>query len=81
MVEQTTEEFSADIDQPPHYVKRLERKKTARERKEKDFLEGARKIFDDADTDNSGFLSLEQSRNLAQKMHEHYGTEYNEEEF
>ena len=81
MVENTTEEYSVEIDQPPAYVKRIERKKTARERKEKEFLESSRKIFDDADTDKSGFLSMEQSKDLAVKMHEHHGTEYNEEEF
>ena len=65
MVEATTEEYDASIDQPPAYVKRIERKRTKREMKEKAFLENARKIFDDADTDNSTFLSMEQSRQLA----------------
>ena len=79
MVEST--EFSADIDTPPEYVRRLERKKSARDEKERKFLEQAREIFDKADTDNSGELSMEQSRALAQGMHEAHGTEFIEEEF
>ena len=75
------QEFDATIDQPPEYVKRVEKKKTIREAKKKAFLEKARKIFDDADTDNSSFLSMEQSRALALKMHKEHGTEFNEEEF
>ena len=59
------QEYTAEIDQPPEYVSRLERKKSVRTEKETKFLESARKIFDDADTDNSGFLSMEQSRILA----------------
>ena len=79
MVEQT--EFSAEIDTPPEYVKRIERRKSLREQKEKTFLEKAREIFDRADTDNSGELSMEQARALAQGMHEAHGTEFIEEEF
>ena len=81
MVESTEQEFDPSIDTPPEYTRRLERKKTARMEAEKKFLEGARKIFDDADTDKSTFLSLDQARVLAQGMHSQHGTEFNEEQF
>ena len=81
MVESMKEEFDKTIDEPPAYTKRIERKKTIRAAKEKAFLEKAKEIFDAADTDNSTFLSMEQSRTLAQNMHSEHGTEFNEEEF
>ena len=82
MVESTAqEEYDPSIDAPPEYVKRLERKKTQREAAEKKFLENARKIFDDADTDKSTFLDMDQARTLAQGMHSEHGTEFEEEEF
>ena len=60
---------------------RVERKKTIREAKEKAFLEKAREIFDNADTDKTGELTMEQARNLAEEMHRVNGTEFVEEEF
>ena len=79
MVEQA--EFTAEIDTPPEYVKRVERKKSIRENKEAKFLASAKKIFDEADTDKSGVLTMDQARILAQGMHKEHGTEFNEEEF
>ena len=46
---------------------------------EKKFLENARTIFDNADTDKSTFLSLDQARVLAEGMHKEHGTEFDEE--
>ena len=65
MVESTQQEYDASIDTPPEYVRRVEKKKSIREAQEKKFLDDARKIFDEADTDKSTFLSMEQSRILA----------------
>ena len=81
MVESTEKEFDASIDTPPEYVRRLERKKTAREEAEKKFLVKAREIFDNADTDKSTYLSMDQARVLAQGMHAEHGTEFDEEQF
>ena len=79
MVEQA--EFSAEIDTPPEYVKRVERKKSIRDNKEAKFLASAKAIFDEADTDKTGVLSMDQARVLAQGMHKEHGTEFVEEEF
>ena len=57
MVEQA--EFNAEIDTPPEYVKRVERKKSIRDNKEAKFLASAKAIFDEADTDKSGVLSMD----------------------
>ena len=80
-MEATNEEIPADIDTPPEYVNRLERRKSIRTAKEKKFLEKAKEIFDGADTSKTGFLSMEESRILAQGMHKEHGTEFVEEEF
>ena len=81
MVESNEKEYDASIDTPPDYVRRIERKKTQREGAERAFLEKAREIFDNADSDKSTFLSVEQARVLAQGMHSEHGTDFVEEEF
>ena len=59
----------------------MERKKSIRDGKEAKFLASAKAIFDEADTDKSGVLSMDQARVLAQGMHKEHGTEFVEEEF
>ena len=75
------EEVDPNIDLPPVYVRKVERKKTLRERQEQKFLKEAKEIFNKADLDRMGFLSIIEARKLAQDMHKKHGTEYDEDEF
>ena len=81
MTEQVVEHLPPEVDTPPVYVRRVERKKSIRDEKETEFQKRARRIFDAADTDNTGELSMDQARNLAIGMHKAQGTEFKEEEF
>ena len=59
MAEQEADHLPPEVDTPPVYVRRAERQKSIRDEKETEFQKKARKIFDEADTDKTGELSME----------------------